>query len=84
MDRSSGEQLDKAKKAEKPRKDPEDNRLSIFQYSQTKTTEEVYRDPEETRKNITFLHRREKRQEQSREEFFLNPISCFFLSQLVI
>ena len=42
MDRSSGEQLDKAKKAEKPRKDPENNQLDIFQYSPTKKRTKKY------------------------------------------
>ena len=41
-DRSSGEQLDKAKKAEKPRKDPENNQLNVFQYSPTKKRTKKY------------------------------------------
>jgi hypothetical protein len=58
----------KLQKAEKTLKKSQNDRESIFQYSKPKKNEKVYRDYETTGEKITFPHRGEKRQEQSREE----------------
>jgi len=84
MDRSSGEQLDKAKKAEKPRKDPENNQLNIFQYSPTKKNEEVYRDYVKTGENKIPPPWGKTAGAEQGKEFFVMKNKLFFCKRSLL